>query len=246
MKAIKSISVLLMFVSIGFFAIQCQHDDEEIVPVVGPDPIVHGTEVVNCTNCTPLQANGASSDFNTSGVPPGTWYQDKTHSNVMWETPYKQFGSLLTGRFDYFVLKDLNFDEGVPANVSFEGYVRLNTVNTGEPGRDDGCLLTTYGTDAAKTTEPENIATLKSIAGTGRYSTTDAGFLVDAQFTFLGITKDVTLKMYFAPKTDIGTAYMTGIYGEFEINALADFLPGNTNIGDKVKIRINNLMRNKK
>jgi polyisoprenoid-binding protein YceI len=225
---------------------QCQHNDEEVVPVVGPDPVVHGTEVVTCTNCTPLQVNGAPSDFSATNVPAGTWYQDKSHSNVMWETPYKQFGSLLTGRFNYFVLKDLNFDEGVPSNISFEGYVRLNTVNTGEPGRDGGCLLTTYGTDATKTTEPENIATLKSKAGTGRYSTTDEGFLVDAQITFLGITKDVTVKMFFSPKTDIGTAYMSGIYSEFEINALADFLPGNTNIGDKVKIRIDDLLRNKK
>lgn len=246
MKAIKSISVLVMLVSVGFFATQCQHDDEAIVPVKGPDPIVHGTEVVSCTNCTPLVENGASADFNSSAVPVSTWYFDKSHSNVMWETPYKGFGSLLTGRFNYFVLKNLNFDEGVPANIAFEGYVRLNSVNTGEPGRDGGCLLTTYGTTAAKTTEPENIATLKSKAGTGRYSTTDEGFLVDAEFTFLGITKDVTLKMNYFKQSDIGTAIMAGIYSEFEINALADFLPGNTNIGDKVKFRIDNLMRNKK
>jgi hypothetical protein len=96
------------------------------------------------------------------------------------------------------------------------------------------------------TTEPENHATLKSKASSGRYSTTDDGFLVDAEFTFLGITKDVTVKVKFYPKTDIGTAYMSGIYGEFEFNALADFLPGNTNIGDIVKVRIDNILRNKK
>ena len=193
-----------------------------------------------------MAANGASADFNTSAVPVGTWYCDKSHSNVMWETPYKALGSLLTGRFNYFVLKNLNFDEGVPANISFEGYVRLNTVNTGEPGRDGGCLLTTYGTNSTNTSEPANIATLKSKPGTGRYSTTDASFLAEADFTFLGITKEVTVKMNYYAKTDIGTAYMSGVYGEFEINALADLLPGNTNIGDKVKIRIDNLIRNKK
>lgn len=234
MKKFKIISAIFLILTVAFLAIQCQHDDEDVIPVVGPDPIEHGTEVITCTGCNTVPAGG------------GIWYHDKSHSNVMWETPYKQFGSLLTGRFDYFIINSLNFDEGVPANISFDGYVWLNSVNTGEPGRDDGCLLTTYGTANGKTDEPENKATLISIPGTGRYSATDAGFLVDANLTFLGITKPVTVKMYFAPRFDIGTAYAAGVYSEFEINALADFLPGNTNIGEVVKIRINSLMRIKK
>lgn len=251
MKIKSQLFSLFILLVIGSMAIRCQHEDEAIVPVKGPDPIVHGTEIIQCPNCTPLVTNGAPSDFSASNVPSGTWYADKAHSNVMWETQYKQFGSLLTGRFNYFVVTNLNFDEGVPSNISFEGYVRLNSVNTGEPGRDGGCLAgngetATFKTTLAMTTEPQNQATLKSIAGSGRYSTTDDGFLVDADFTFLGITKPVTVKMKFYPKADIGTAYMAGIYAEFEINALADFLPGNTNIGDIVKIRIDNLLRNKK
>jgi polyisoprenoid-binding protein YceI len=153
---------------------------------------------------------------------------------------------LLTGRFDYFIINSLNFDEGVPANISFNGHVRLNSVNTSEPGRDDGCLLGTFGTNGTNVDEPANLATLVSIAGSGRYSSTDAGFLVDANLTFLGITKQVTVKMYFDPKFDIGTAYAAGLSSEFEMNALTDFLPGNTNIGEIVKIRINSLMRIKK
>ena len=246
MKKSSLFAGLLMVLFLGFITIQCQHEDDEIIPIKGPDPIVHGTEIVSCTNCTPLTTNGASADFNAGVVPVSTWYFDKSHSNVMWETPYKNFGSFLTGRFNYFVLKNLNFDEGVPANISFEGYVRLNTVNTGEPGRDGNCLLTTYGTNATNTSEAANLATLISKPGTGRYSTTDDGFLCDADFTFLGITKTVTVKMKYYKKSDIGTAFMAGLYSEFEINVLADFLPGNTNIGEKVKIRIDNLMRNKK
>ena len=246
MKRVFNIASLLLIALVGLFIIQCQHEDEKIIPVVGPDPIVHGSETISCTSCTPLVENGASADFNSGAVPSGTWYLDKAHSNVMWETQYKQFGSLLTGRFNYFVLSNLNFDEAAPSKISFEGYVRLNSVNTGEPGRDGGCLLTTYGTDASKTSEPENLATLKSVPGSGRYSTTDDGFLVDADFTFLGITKPVIIKMKYYKQADIGTANMAGIYSEFEINALADFLPGNTNIGDIVKIRVDNLLRNKK
>lgn len=234
MKKFKVITAVFMILTVSFLAMQCQHEDEDVIPVVGPDPVVHGTEIMNCTNCNTVPAGG------------GIWYHDKSHSNVMWETPYKQLGSLLTGRFDYFIINSLNFDEAVPANISFDGYVRLNSVNTSEPGRDDGCLLTTFGTANGKLDETENLATLISIAGTGRYSTTDAGFLVDANLTFLGITKQVTVKMYFAPKFDIGTAYAAGLYSEFEMNALADFLPGNTNVGEIVKVRINSLMRIKK
>ncbi|HEU5290436.1 MAG TPA: YceI family protein [Cyclobacteriaceae bacterium] len=234
MKKIKVLTAVFLVLFVGFFAMQCQHEDEDVIPVVGPDPIEHGNEIITCTDC------------NITSVGPGIWYHDKSHSNVMWETPYKQFGSLLTGRFDYFIINSLNFDEAVPANISFNGHVRLNSVNTSEPGRDDGCLLSTFGTNGTNTDEPANLATLVSIPGTGRYSSTDAGFLVDANFTFLGITKVVTVKMYFAPKFDIGTAYAAGLYSEFEMNALADFLPGNTNIGEIVKVRINSLMRNKK
>jgi polyisoprenoid-binding protein YceI len=228
----KFITAAFIVLTVGFLVMQCQHDDGAEIPVVGPDPIEHGDEIVTCNNC------------NTT-APSGTWYHDKAHSNVMWETPYKQFGSLLTGRFDFFVVDKLNFDEGVPANISFEGHVRLNSVNTSEPGRDDGCLLTSFGTDLDNTDEPANLATLKSIEGSGRYSTSDAGFLVDANFTFLGITKEVTVKMFFAPKSDIGTSNMSGLYSEFEITS-DDFLPNDTNIGDKVKIRINTLLQNKK
>jgi polyisoprenoid-binding protein YceI len=234
MRKLKVISALFILLTVAFVTIKCQHDDEDVIPVVGPDPIEHGTEIMTCTGCNTVPAGG------------GIWYHDKSHSNVMWETQYKVLGSLLTGRFDYFIINSLNFDEAVPANIAFDGYVWLNAVNTGEPGRDDGCLLTTFGTANGLTEEVNNKATLISIPGSGRYSASDAGFLVDANFTFLGITKVVTVKMMFAPKFDIGTAYAAGLYSEFEINALADFLPGNTNIGDVVKIRINSLMRIKK
>lgn len=233
MKNLRVLAVMVVVMTLVFFVMRCQHDDEIVIPVKGPDPITHGKEIIPCTDCNTVPAGS------------NVWYHDKSHSNVMWETQYKTFGSLLTGRFDYFIMNSLNFDEGVPANISFEGYVRLNTVNTSEPGRDDGCLLTSFATDNAKLDETANKATLKAKAGTGRYSTSDAGFLVDADFTFLGITKTVTVKMFYAPKFDIGTAYAAGISSEFVINKV-DFLPSDANIGDVVKIRINSLMRIKK
>lgn len=240
-----TLAVILVFIGLGL-VVQCQHTDEEIIPVKGPDPIVRGTEKVTCTNCTPLVSNGASADFNAGAVPKGTWYFDKSHSNVMWETPYKIVGSMLTGRFNYFVLQTLNFDEATPANISFEGYVRLNTVNTGEPGRDGSCLLTTYGTTAAKTTEPENLASIVSVPSSGRYSATDEGFLVDANLTFRGVSKKVVVKLFYEKQSDQGTFNMAGISAEFEFLAITDFGIVSTNIDDKVKIRLNALLRNVK
>lgn len=244
-RGLKVASVLVMVSAI--LVTQCKNDDT-IVPVKGTEAskIIRGTESLSCANCTPLVSNGASSDFNTSAVPSGVWYYDKSHANVMWETPYKGVSSLLTGRFNYFVLKDLSFDEQDPTKISFEGYVRLNTVNTGEPGRDAGCLLTTFNTAAAKTTEFENIATLKSTSAS--LSTTDAGYIVNANLTFNGVTKSVVVKLNYEKQShQTGTPAYTvaGLEGEFEFNALSDHLLVTTNISDKVLVRMNVLLRKK-
>lgn len=245
MKTSKTISIFLTLTGVLFLTTRCQHADEAVIPVKGPT-IEHGTEQVSCTDCTPLASNGAPSDFSATNVPSGTWYCDKAHSNVMWETPYKMFGSTLTGRFNYFVLQNLTFDEATPSNIAFKGYVRLNSVNTGEPGRDGGCLLGTYGTDATKTSETENLATLESVTGSGKYSTTDNGFIVDANFTFHGVTKTVTVKLFYFPQVDEDTYTMAGLSGEFTFLALTDYGIQSDNIDDQVTIRLNCLMRNKK
>src|SRR5437899_601028 len=109
MKKSKLIVAVLMSLGFILFVMRCQHKDQEVIPVKGPDPVEHGTEIINCIDC------------NTT-APSGSWYHDKAHSNVGWETPYKVFGSLLTGRFDYFVMDSMNFDEGVPSKITFKGH----------------------------------------------------------------------------------------------------------------------------
>lgn len=245
MKKIRPILILIMLISVSLLNTQCQHDDEEIIPVVGPDPIERGAETVNCTDCTPLESNGASADFSSGDIPAGVWYFDKAHSNVRWESPYKAFGSLLTGRFNYFYIDKLNFSEADPTVISFNGYVRLNSVNTGEPGRDGGCLLSTFNTDATKTSETENIAALNSVAGSGRYSSIDEGYLVDANFVFNGVSKEVTVKLYYVPISNLETYNMVGITGEFVFNALSDYAISSTNIDDQVTVKLNILLKNK-
>lgn len=247
MKNSKLKIAVILFAFGGLLVTQCKHDDT-VIPVKGTDPtkIIRGTETLNCTTCTPLVSNGASSDFNSSAVPSGVWYYDKSHSNVTWETPYKGVGSLLNGRFNYFVLQSLSFDEQNPANISFEGYVRLNTVNTGEPGRDASCLLGTFGTAGGKTVEPENIATLKSTNVS--LSTTDAGYIANANLTFLGVTKSVAVKLFYQKQSaQTGTPNYTlaGLEAEFEFNALSDYQLVSNNISDKVLVRMNVILRKK-
>lgn len=240
-------SWVAVIVTSSLILTQCQNANE-IVPAKGTDPtkIVRGTESISCPTCTPLVSNGASADFNTSAIPSGQWYYDKSHSNVMWETPYKGVSSLLTGRFNYFVLKSLTFDETDPSKIAFEGYVRLNSVNTGEPNRDGSCLLATYNTTVAKTTEPENNATIKS---TGvKYSDTDAGYIATADLTFMGVTKSVTLKLNYKKQTHFDGApgySISGIEGSFVFNALTNFGLVSTNIADQVTVRLDMLLRKK-
>jgi polyisoprenoid-binding protein YceI len=242
MKTTRHIFLGVMILAIAGITIQCQHDDELDSPikVKGPDPIERGTETVSCTDCTPA-------NFDANNVGAGVWYFDKAHSNVMWETSYRVLGSSLTGRFDVFYLKSLTFDEANPASMAFEGSVWLNTVNTGEPGRDDGCLLGTYGTEAGFTTESANQATIVTIAGSGKYrSPLEDGYVIDANLTFHGFTKKVTLKLDYFPLSDQGSYTMVGFSAEFDFLSKTDFAVSSSNIDDKVKVKINVNLKNKK
>ena|SRR3569833_3208797 len=160
--------VIALFISSMGYIISCSHDDE-IISTNGAK-IQRGTDIIKL-------ADG--------------WSYDKTHSNVMWETAYIGSGALLTGRFNSFGMTSFSFDEANPANTSFEAWVYLNTVNTGEPGRDGGCLLGTFGTAAGKTNELENIAKIKSKSI--ELSTTDKGYIVKCDLTFHGVTKRLLL-----------------------------------------------------
>ena len=91
---------------------------------------------------------------------------DKVHSSVLWQGSYVGSAGLLTGRFNQFGMANITssmmtyynttgqpipdtawaFYESDPSKTYFNGYVQINTSNTGEPGRDTGCNITTLGT----------------------------------------------------------------------------------------------------
>jgi polyisoprenoid-binding protein YceI len=211
----KFLIVILVVASFGGYIAGCTHDDE-LLTSQGPN-IERGTEKISLANT------------NTSF--------DKAHSNVQWSSAYLGSVSLLTGRFDNFGFDSFNFDEPNADGISFSAWVWLNTVNTSEPARDDGCLLQTFGTEGSFTTEPANLAIIKSKKV--ELSTTDTGYNVTADLTFHGVTKEVTCKMNYDGKTVSGANDVYGFSLQFQFLAQTDFLIVSTNVGDKADVKCN-------
>src|SRR5690349_11164508 len=105
------------------YVVSCKHDD-----LVLPEGTLN------------LERGDASIGFKD-----GKTVFDTAHSNVNWSTPYLGEVSILTGRFNVFGFNKFNFEENNPDSIYFEARVYLNSVNTGEPGRDTGCLQHTFG-----------------------------------------------------------------------------------------------------
>src|SRR4030095_16813393 len=118
----KSHLLIAVVLGLAFFSFlaACQHENELLV-----------------SNGTKIERGNQKLTLTDSKVS-----FDKTHSNVMWETPYMGGLSLLTGRFDTLGFTSFNFDEADVTKTNFEGWVWINRVNTSEPGRDKGCLQT--------------------------------------------------------------------------------------------------------
>ena len=210
---------LVLVLSMYGYIQGCTHDDE-VLTSQGPD-ITRGTQKLTLTN--PKHTN------------------DKAHSNVQWSSAYLGSTSLLTGRFDNFGFYSFDFDESNAAGIHFEAWVWLNTVNTSEPGRDDGCLLGTFGTSSGLTTEEQNLAVLttKSV----ELSTTDKGYNIKADLKFHGVTKEVSCKMMYDGKTMSGANEVLGFGLQFQFLAKTDFLIVSNNIGDNVEVKCNAVFR---
>jgi len=168
------------------------------------------------------------------GLKDGRTSFDKAHCSVNWNTAYLGAVAVLTGKFNNFGMNSFNFEESNPDSIYFEGYVLLNSVNTGEPGRDGGCLLSTFGTTAGAGYEESNLALIKSKSV--EFSTTDKGYIVTADFTFHGVTKTITAKLDYVGKTTSGDNDVFGFTLKFSILALSDFGIESTNIADLVDI----------
>ena len=218
MKSFKLIifSSILLGCMVALFSItSCTHDDQVIGQI--PDPTYeYGDDIISTND---------------------GWSFDKTHSSVRWESTYLGTSALLTGRFNSF-FADVDFDEGVPANTTFSGKVVLSTVNTGEPGRDAGCLLSTFDVETLDTA----YLTSKSVELDG-----SGGYLVTCDFNFHGVEDEVVMKLEYSGTTRFdensgmrnAPFSVAGLVGTFEFNALSVFGIESSNIADRVVVRVN-------
>src|SRR5688572_24904552 len=155
MKHLNSKTLLIALVIIsgyGYF-LSCTRSDSLIVPLQITQPFT-GSRGTN------VHLSGTTTGDTTQ------WKMDKSHSSVLWSTNYVGAAGLLTGRFNQFGVHDVTdaeaisytvsgqplkdsswaFYENEPVKTYFNGYVQINTSNTGEPGRDAGCNVAGMGT----------------------------------------------------------------------------------------------------
>ncbi|MDX1685496.1 MAG: YceI family protein [Saprospiraceae bacterium] len=159
---------------------------------------------------------------------------DKTHSSVRWETAYLGSSALLTGRFNEFEL-DIDFFEGESDMTSLSGSVVLSSVNTGEPGRDEGCLLGTFATDVSDEATFESTEVTEDGKG---------GYNVTGTLTFHGVTSPVTGTLeyvgttFFDENSGVRNAPLnvSGFIVEFEFMAKSVFGIESSNIADRVRV----------
>jgi hypothetical protein len=253
------IIIALLVTTFGFF-VSCKHDDA-VIDNSGPK-ITRGTEVHLPGNMTAGNAN--------------EWKLDKTHSSVLWSTPYVGASGLLTGRFNQFgmanVTPDLSinyvtagqplkdtgwaFYESEPTKSYFNGYVQINTSNTGEPGRDAGCNVSGMGTvpivAGTQNLTPQNLAKIQTTKI--EFDPASNGYIVTLNLTYQGklaapLTKSVVGKLSYIKKTRVqfGTAAAYDVFGlklNFQFNC-RDYGIVSTSVSDKIDIECHMNFNNK-
>jgi polyisoprenoid-binding protein YceI len=204
------------------------------------------------------------------------WKFDKTHSSVLWSTNYVGASGLLTGRFNQFGIHDITdakmlnytivgqplpdsswaFYENEPAKTYFNGYVQINTSNTGEPGRDAGCNVSGMGTTAivagTQNLTATNLAKIKTTEV--KFDPASNDYIVTLNLTWQGklaapLTKSIIGTLKYVPKTNVqfgtGAAYdVFGLQLKFQFNC-RDFGITSTSISDKIDIECNANFHNK-
>lgn len=251
--------IALLLSSIGYI-FSCTHDNDILVST-GPK-ITRGTAV---------HSPGAMTPGN-----PAEWKLDKSHSSVLWSTTYVGASGLLTGRFNQFGMGDITaekalmytatgqpvkdldwaFNEADPTKTFFNGYVQINTSNTGEPGRDAGCNVGAMGTVAIvagqQNLTPTNLAKIKTTKV--ELDPASNGYIVTMDLTYKGtlttpLTKSVIGKMTYIPqkKVQFGTSAAYEVFGlqlKFQFNC-RDFGIASTSISDLIQIECNMNFNNK-
>jgi polyisoprenoid-binding protein YceI len=265
MKLLKNHSLLILLVLLsgyGYIA-SCTHESVSIPAAASNAPVIsRGTAVL-------LPGSMTTGDTTQ-------WKLDKAHSNVMWETNYVGAAGILSGRFNQFGMHDVTdakminyitagqplldtswaFNESDPSKTYFNGYVQINQSNTGEPGRDGGCNITTLGTvPIVAGTQNLTLTNLAKIKTTKvEFDPLSNGYIVTLILTWKGtlaapLSKTIVGKLSYVPKAKVqfGTAAAYSVFGlqlKFQFNC-RDFGIASTSISDNVAIECNMNFNNK-
>ncbi len=249
---------LVVMISLFGYIVSCTHDD--LVPPTTGGTITRGTNIH-------LPGNQTAGN-------PNEWKFDKTHSSVLWETNYVGASGLLTGRFNQFGIHDVTtpkmlnyavtgqplpdtswaFYENEPTKTYFNGYVQINTSNTGEPGRDAGCNISGMGTTAIVAgTQNLTVTNLAKIQTTEvKFDPASNAYIVTLNMTWQGklaapLTKSYVGKLTYVPKATINGGAPYNVFGlqlKFQFNC-RDFGITSTSISDKIEIEVNVNFNNK-
>ena len=282
MKQFRNTTLLALLVLISGYGymISCTRNDSLIVPLQLTKPFV------------PTRGTSIHLPGNMTALNPAEWKLDKTHSSVLWSTSYVGAAGLLTGRFNQFGMHDVTtdkmlsyattgqplkdnswaFDEADPTKSFFNGYVQINTSNTGEPGRDIGCNVRGMNTiplrSGSQILSDTNLAKIKTTKvefdpnSNGYIVTLDLTWHNQYQFQVPGsnpatytygpltpITKSVVGKLTYVPKKTVtpatGTPYdVFGLQLKFSFNC-RDFGIISASIADNMDIECNMNFNNK-
>ena len=266
----KTLLILLVLFSSFGYIVSCTHDNEVLPPPAPTGPII--------TRGTNIHLPGNMTTGN-----PAEWKVDKTHSSVLWSSNYVGAAGLLTGRFNQFGLHDVTdpkklkystgttqplkdtswaFYESEPAKTYFNGYVQVNTSNTGEPGRDTGCnigntgtmKIIPYGSGVPYTHNliDSNLAKIKTT--NVKFDELSNDYIVTVDFTWKGklaapFTKSIVGRLKYIPKSTVqfGTAAAYDVFGLqlfFQFNC-REFGITSTSISDRMDIEVNINLNNK-
>jgi len=251
----------LLLLSVFGYISSCTHDNEVAPPPATNTPtITHDTLVFHPGNMTA----GNKQD----------WKLDKAHCSVLWETQYVGAAGLLTGRFNQFGAHDVldpemitynttgqpvkdtswAFYENEPSKTYLNGYVQINTSNTGEPGRDTGCNITTLGTTkivpGVQNLTVTNIARIKTTKV--EFDTQSTDYIVTLNLSWKGnttavVTKTITGRLKYIKRATIAGAAPYDVFGlqlNFQLNC-RDFGITSTNVSDKIDVTCNMNFNNK-
>jgi polyisoprenoid-binding protein YceI len=259
----NTLLVILVLISGYGYVISCTHENlPPPAPASNIPVIVHGTDIL----LPGVMAKGDSTQ----------WKLDKVHSSVLWSGSYIGAAGLLTGRFNQFGMHDVTdpkaimyttkgqplldtswaFYENDPSKTYINGYVQINTSNTGEPGRDTGCNIPNLGTikiiQGIQNLTDTNMAKIQSTKV--EFDAQSQDYIVTFNLTWKGLlsaplTQSIVGRMKYIKKAVVGagTTAPYSVFGlqlNFQFNC-RDFGITSTSISDKIDIECNMNYNNK-